>query len=344
MIVPPDAAAKARDPLWLPHRYDQPNDAFQLVRLDRAGHGRVTFLNDDHLDAALPRAVVPRAAFLAAAPQPGPVHFLFHSAFCLSTLLARAFDLPGRAMGLKEPMLLQDVVGIRRRGAAPAEVGRLLNESLHLLARPLGPGEAVVIKPSNILNSLAHAVLTMRPQANALLLHAPLRTFLASVAKKEMWGRLWVRELFVGLLRDGATARLGFTPEDHLGQTDLQIAGLGWLAQHALFADLVTAFGPSRVRSLDSETLLARPRDTMRALFALFRLPGDEATIAEVVRGPAFARHSKTGAAFGTEARAEEYRVATAAHRDEIDKVAQWIAAVAKAAGVPLTPGAPLLG
>lgn len=344
MIASPELRAVAHDPCWFPHRYDEPADAFQLVRLDREGHRRLTFLSEELVGGETPRIALPRAALVGAAPGPGPLHFVFHSAFCGSSMLARAFDAPGLAMGLKEPMLLQDVVGFRRRGAVPARVGQLLDQSLRLLARPLQPGEAVVVKPSNIANPLAGAMLGMRPQANAVLLHAPFRTFLASIAKKEMWGRLWARELFVGLLKDGVTARLGFDVERHLGQTDLQIAALGWLAQHALFADVVARYGAGRVRTLDSETLLARPAAVIGAVARLFRLDADEARVAAIAAGPAFTRHSKTGAAFGAEARAEEYRVATAAHADEIDKVAQWTDAVAAAAGIAMQLPAPLLG
>jgi hypothetical protein len=340
MASTPDFLAVARDPDWLAHRYDPGHDAIHLVRLERARHAGLTFISDEHLPADLPRLVLRREELLAAMGPPAPLHFVFHSAYCCSTLVARAFDLPGTAMGLKEPHLLHDVVGWRWRGGDPARVGLVLDGALRLLARPFGPGEAVVAKPSNLLNGLADAMLRLQPRAGALLLHAPLPGFLVSIAKKGMWGRLWVRELFLGLMKDGAGARLGFTPEQLMGQSDLQIAAAGWLAQQALFADLALRHG-ARVRTLDSDTLLARPAEAMAALGRLYRLDLDGGAIAA---GPAFTRHSKSGARFGAEARAAEQQDAGTIHRDEIEKVCAWATAVADTARIPMTLPAPLLG
>jgi hypothetical protein len=131
---------------------------------------------------------------------------------------------------------------------------------------------------------------------------------------------------------------LGFTPQDYLGQTDLQVAAMGWLAQHALFARMAAQFGP-RVATLDSEVLLARPAAAMAALCSLFEVPLD---VAAVVAGPAFTQNSKEGGAFSAEARLAE-RAAEAVHADEIEKVSVWAEAVAKAAGVPLDLPRPLI-
>jgi hypothetical protein len=176
----------------------------------------------------------------------------------------------------------------------------------------------------------------MRPQARALLLYAPLRVYLASIARKGMTGRLWVRDLLVKQLREGLHP-FGYSGDDYLGQTDLQAAALGWLAQHALFARMVAQFG-DRVRTANSEVLMANPAEAMLALSALYGLQIDADAIAA---GPAFTRHSKSGDNFGQAQRVDEQRVGTSAHAGEIDKVAIWAEAVAASAGVPTDlPGA----
>ena len=337
----PSIADIAGDPAWLAHRYDPGQDAVHLLRLEREGHGKVIFVTDEYLPGDAPRLVVERKALVAAAPPEAPLHFIFHSAYCCSTMLARAFDRPGLAMSLKEPVILNDLVGWRRRGGEPARVGTVLSDALRLLGRGWGPGEAVVVKPSNILNGLAAAMLTIRPGAGAVLLHAPLEAYLGSIARKGLWGRLWARELFIGLAKD-QLIDFGFSSEEYLGQSDLQIAAIGWLAQARLFAELAQRF-PDRVRTLDSETLVARPAEAMAALGRLFGLAIDEATAAKIAAGPAFTTHSKSAAGFGAEERARERLEGASAHADEIDKVAQWAAAVAASAGIALTPPAALL-
>ena len=161
------------DPACFAHRFVESDDAFRFIRLPRADHAAVPFLTDACLGEREVVGDVPASECVALGR--GNPRLLFHSAFCASTLLARAFDRPGLAMGLSEPVLLNDVVGWRRRGAAPAAVARAADLGLRLLARPFGPGEAVVIKPSNVVNPLAELLLAIERDAPALFLYARSR-------------------------------------------------------------------------------------------------------------------------------------------------------------------------
>lgn len=337
----PSIDVAARDPEWIAHRYDPGHDAVHLLPVPRATQRKATFLTDEYLPRGLQPLVVRRQDAAGALTTPAPIHFIFHSAFCCSTVVANAFDLPGRAMGLKEPVILNDLIGWRRRGGQGPDMAEVLDDALSLLARPFSAGESIVVKPSNAINGLIAPILTLRPQAHALLLHAPLRTYLGSIARKGLDGRLWVRTLLLGLL-DDRLIDLGFSPRDHLGQTDLQVAAVGWLAQHALFARTVQAFGHGRVRTLDSAALMADPARAMGALGAHFGLPLSDAELTGIVSGPAFTSHSKSGTAFGASERANEEETGVALHADEIEKVIAWTQAVADAAGIPMAAPAPL--
>lgn len=326
------------NPTWLAHRYAPEQDAIHFVQASRKERASATFLTDEHLPTDARKLVVGRDDAMRAAPSPAPLHFIFHSAFCCSTLLARAFE--DAATVLKEPPILNDIVGWRHLGAQPARVAQILDQVATLLARPLTAGETVIVKPTNIANVLARALLAMRQDAKAVILHAPLEVYLRSIAKKQMTGRLWVRELLIKLLREGLVD-LGFQNEDYVGQTDLQVAAVGWLAQQALFARLVDHFGTGRVRTLDSETLLEHPHDILSDLNDHFGLRMTSRDVAAAVAGPAFTQHSKSNAEFGIEARAREYADAAAAHQDELNKVVVWAKAVADSAQVPMQlPGA----
>jgi hypothetical protein len=329
-------------PEWLAHRYDAEGDAVHFVRADRALRRSVPFLTDEHLPPSAEPMPVPRNQALAAAPEPAPLHFIFHSAFCCSTLLANAYDEGGIASSLKEPVILNDLVGWRHRGAAPARVAEVLDGSLRLLARPFVAGEAVVVKPSNVVNALIPAILKMRPRAGAVLVYAPLRVFLGSIAGKGLWGRLWVRDLLMKQLKDGMI-ELGFQPEDHLLQTDLQVAAVGWLAQQQMFARIAGQY-PDRVRTLESETLLARPQEALAALDELFGLARENEDRDQII-ARVFRRHAKFGGDFDRESRAADQRSAAELHGEEIEKVLAWAEAVAANAGVALdAPGALLAG
>ena len=332
-------AGERLPPQWLAHRFDETRNEIRFVDYNREVRSSVPFLTDDYLPSTTYRAE-PRNRALELAPARAPVHFVFHSGFCCSTLFVSCFDQPGLATTFSEPMILNDVVGWRNRGASPADVGRLLEDAVILLARPFAGDRAALIKPSTVVNGLAAAMMSVRPEARAIVMYAPLEDFLTSTAKKGIDGRLWVRELFLAMRREALVDRLGFGDAEFFGQTDLQIAAVTWLAQQRLFQGLVTRF-PERVRTLDSKRFLEKPRASLKAAgeFLGLALSAGELDSAEAQR---LSRNSKDGKPYGKGARRAEYRAASASYGDEITKVATWAHAVVAAASLPLLPGNPL--
>lgn len=337
-----NSASILADPAWLPHRYDEANDAFRFVYVPRGDHRDVTFLTDEYLAntgeyreialADIDRAILPR----------GAIHFVFHSAYCCSTLVARMFDREGRSMGLKEPQVLNDLVGWRQRGAEPQKLAAVLDLALALLGRPFAQGEAVVVKPSNIVNGLAPAMLGLRPGAHALTLYAPIEDFLSSIAVKGLWGRQWVRKALISQARD-QTLSHRFTTEELLELTDLQAAGLGWLSHHAGFARMRDRFGAQRVAICDSVTLLRDPAATVAAFYGHFGMEIAPAEAAAIAKGEAFTRNSKDRSDYSAERRRERLDTTLASNREEIEMVAAWVGALAEEAGIATTP-APNVG
>lgn len=334
-----DIAEILGDAGWYPHRFDAEGDTVQFIRTDRKILHAATFLTDEFLPGTQRPRVIRRID--AAAAKSPPPHFIFHSAYCCSTLLTNAMNMPGVSFGLKEPVMLNDISGWRRRGGQPADILAALQTALGLLARPQSAGERIIIKPSNVINALAPALLAASPESKALLLYTPLENYLASIAKKGMWGRLWIRELFVKLTKDGLTD-YGFSPDDIIQQTDLQIAAIGWLGQHRLFAAMEKRFGPDRVRSIQSEILLADPQTAMDRLCGHFGLTLDSSQLADTV-STTFSRNAKTGDSFSADSRRAEHDDSWRVHQDEISKVVIWAEAVANSAGQTLILASPLL-
>jgi hypothetical protein len=329
------------DPRCYAHRFVEGDDRFRFIGVARDVHAKIPFLTDEYLTPMQSLHDVPTDTCLAALEY-GQIGFLFHSAFCGSTMLARALDRPGMAMALSEPLTMNDVVGYRRRGAKPQAVARVADAALRLLARPFGVGEMVVVKPSNIINPLAELLLKLRPQAKAIFLYAPLETFLISVARKGLHCRLWARELLEGYVREGYVD-LGFAAEDYFRQSDLQVAAVGWLAQHAHFARLAEKIGQGRLVTLDADRMTDDPAAAITAVLAHYGLSAEKNAVAEIVSGPVFARHSKSGAAFTPEQRKAEYAAARTAYGEEIDMVLAWAKAGASAAGVEMKAPHPLI-
>ena len=328
---------------YLPHRYDEIANGFRFVHVPRDIHRQSTFITDEHLPDVDHYQLIGERNIQSGSVKAAPVHFIFHAAYCCSTMLARAFDIEGVAMGLKEPVVLNDMIGWKRRGARDTNYDTIIDKSLTLLSRPFSEDEAIIIKPSNICTPLALPMMRLRPQSKAILLYAPIESYLQSIAKKEMWGRIWVRDVLLGTRKDGYLID-GFTDDDLLRLTDLQVAALGWLSQRGQFADIVKTVGPERVKLLDSDTFLANQSEVMALACKHFELDIDQSQLAGVMAGRAFNSHSKSKLGFDAAARKQEQEAMDVLHGEEIKMVATWIEAVAQSQNVKLDSSANLFG
>lgn len=336
-----DLAALLADPAWLPHRIVA-GAAVQFVHLPRAEQRSLPFLDERFVSDAAPRAEVPLARLIAAKPAAeGRCHFIFHSAFCGSTLLGRALDLDEVAMVLQEPRALTDLSAALSGPDGHEEAKPALDSVLALLQRPHRPGEAAIIKPSNFANPLIGDLLELRPGARALLMYARLPDFLLSVARRGTTNRTWARRLATLFRRHPQ-----IDPVDGLDMlllTDLQAAASVWLHHQAQFARLVREQPAGRVATLEAGAFLADPVRSLAGAAALFGLAVDEARAAEIAAGPVFRHHSKRpGRAFDPSALKREEAAAKFAYGAEIDLAVQWAEALAAQSGVPLSLEAPL--
>ena len=331
-------AALVADATWLPHRLSDDDRTITFVRLTREDHRNVTFLEDQYLSKQSATQTVPLAelaGIVPAKPVLG-IDFIFHSSMALSTLVARLVDLPGTSMGLKEPIILNQLAERHRNGRHKP---RLFQIVLTLLARPMMFGEKVIIKPGNVANRLISPIMAVAPTARALILHAPVQDFIRSIAKKGLPGRVAYRRLF-RLLSVDYQLDTGFSSTDLFDQSDLQIAAMTWLGHHAQFARVIPTL-QGRARSLSSDILIDRRLATVSALTNLFELEVDSV---ELAHSPVFDQHSKElGKTYDATQRAAAYAAVDMAYGEEITMVAQWTRSVAEYCGVPLGLPLPLI-
>lgn len=326
--APVSLADIAADPAWLPHRIDVPARQIEFIRVPREALAERGFLADRDPPANA-RAMASWDDVRAMQVPEGRLNFIFHTAFCRSTLLVRALDAPGVAAGLNEAGI---IAGLVNAGEAAAP---LLGPILALLARPHAPGEAVVVKPTNHANRLMPALLRARPEARAVLMSNDLPVFLRSVARKGLMGRNWGRKLFLEL-QGYAGMDFGMDPRESFAMTDMQAAGLAWLLNQRFFAlhlaGQVQGAGPERLRVLDGDRFDAARAQTLAATFAHFGIDAPAELADRLATGPVFSQHAKLGGTFagddsdGVDARLEE----------EIAQVGQWTGLIAQQAGLRL--------
>ncbi|WOR15954.1 hypothetical protein RYZ27_04660 [Hyphomonas sp. FCG-A18] len=314
------------DPNWFPVHFDLQKDTLTFLHTNRDKLSNGAFLDqrfynqDDRF-----QPVRLSDALKANVPSGQPIHWIFHTAFCASTLMARALDVPGKVLALKEPdilMQLTNAVRMAHRNNQPLQpVLQLRDLILSLLARRFHPDEAILIKPTNPANLIIPDI--MARGENALFMTSPLETFLISILRKGEEGAAFMRNLYNIFNLDG-TGLSKISERDALRFTDMQIAALVWQHQHE---DMTAAAiqQPSLVRAIEG---LAFPEDRlpyMRAVSTFLGLSLTEADLQANAEGPVFAEHSKfAGQGFDTSAREQEIATLKAMHGDRLKATLDW--------------------
>ncbi len=339
-----DRAAVLADPAWLPHRVLDEGRTLQLVRLPRDEQRRLPFLDERFVAAGAPRFEL-AIAELAEAEKPATAagcHFIFHSAFCCSTLMSRALDIEGAATTLHEPQAFIDLAYLLPQSHWPDDQRQALEVVLDLLERPHRAGEKTVIKPTDFANPLIEAILALRPSSRILLMYADLPAYLLTIARRGRKHRSWARSLAT-ICRRHPQFETDRT-SDLLLLTDLEAASFVWLQHQARFARLVGELPAGRVATLRADRFLAEPARAVHAAAAHFGLGLMEEQAAAIAAGPVFRRHSKwPDRNFDPADQKREEAVAGFAYGAEIAETVEWAEAVAAEAGVPLSLEAPLL-
>ena len=328
-----DTLADAR---WFPLRFDARQDAFHFAWVPADVHNAVAFLSTLQ-PTGDQRRVLPRAAVANAVVTEGPLHFILHSGFGGSTLLARALAQPGVVTTFKEPPILTDVIAFGLQ--APAQQAAALCEQVtQLLSRPFGQVDAVVIKMSSIGNGLVAAMAANRPASRILCLRASLESMLASLARGGLEGRLNARKFLIGL-RNSGFAELGYDASDLLEQSDLQLGALSWLAIQRMIQGAAARFGDERVRSITSDEFFDDSAAALTAISAHFRIDLD---VKARLESGIFNRHAKNGMPFDNRERKERLAKTMEIYGPEIGPIVDWAKKVAEANHLDLSLPCPL--
>lgn len=279
------------DPTWLPHEYDLATDTLTFAHLPREAQRQLTFLSPRFMSAIEKSPPIPLSD-LGDCVSAQPMHFIFHTAFCCSTLLTRALDVPGVSMGLKEPAIIASLASHWMTSGHRTTTPRALSTSLNLLSRPLSPTEVQIVKPTNAANFIAAQLLhTQGARSKAILLYSNLEVHLSAIARRGEEGAVMARSFLAGFQQTIPFRADGSKPLDAALLTDLQAASAAWLMNMAYFAELKRCFGRDRVRVLNADALIADPARTLKAVADFFDLPPEGWD--DVAASDVFAEHAK---------------------------------------------------
>ena len=254
-----------------------------------------------------------------------PLRFVFHLAHGGSTLLARALDLPGRSLVIREPAPLRQLA-IERLATHPM----LFNQEhwMHrlrlvtgLLGRRYRESEPVLVKANVPVNFILPEVLSVHEDSCGIMLYSGLKQYLAAVLKSpdhHRWVVNVIRQLAGGVKQIPA---LSSVMVDKLSPPEA--AACLWFAQMSKYVQALESH--SNLRTLVSDVFFEQPEATLQAASDLMGLGFSAVEIQEIVAGALFTSHAKKpGIAYDNAARKSEYRRQLADNQQLISAGMGW--------------------
>lgn len=311
-----------------------------FAQMDRDAYHRSIFCDRRISPAREQQVRVATSDLIAARPDhagaAAEIGYIFHMAHCGSTLLARALDVKHADLVIREPMALRQVAVDSVAGGADADWRGRFDLVTTLLARRYSANAPVIVKGNVPINFIASALMGARAQ-RAILLYFPLEHYLTAILRSPNH-RAWIGNVMSEV--GGVVATITGAPVETA--PPLAAAQL-WLAQIALYADLLTAH--PQTLSLNAEHLFNAPRDAVGAAFATFGVAQTTAEIDAIVASDLFTHSAKKpDLAFDNAARLARRERLTRELSGEIAAARTWVAARTASGWLPEKLGNPLSG
>ena len=264
----------------------------------------------------------------------GSSHYIFISAFCCSTLLARLLDEVPNSLVLREPTILGQLAMMRYGPGTPEANAERERDwqtwaglGQRLLTRTFEPSQTVIVKAADVCNTMGDVILEHDSRSKGVLLSVGLRTFILSVLKLEdrkKWTRrraaFWHKTLTLFPALNGVNvAELD----------DAKKAAYIWLVTGTLWDRFRKQADSERLLLMDGEEVSENPARALRDVTGFFGLPLEESRLQEVLTNPVLNHHAKfTGRAYDAATRRSDRAIWEVRFGAEADSAMEWAAAI----------------
>ena len=199
-----------------------------------------------------------------------PASFIFHTAFCGSTLMSQALDALYQILPLREPEVLGNLLVYQRSDVNEKTKQLWLDCVLRLLSRRYETDQQVVVKVNDYANPLMLALANADYLKPTLFMYTPLNEFLAGCLKANN-RREWIAQRYKAIVN--VVPHWLNLPENMSIREDSygKMAAVYWCYNIALYLEAANR-SSSQVRSLDFNQMLENPYEVVEAVDMLFGL------------------------------------------------------------------------
>jgi hypothetical protein len=315
-------------PRWYPVSIDWPSQNVRFVEMSAETYRTSTFLDSRLRVSRFGSELVSLGEITRAATDfpLGPINYIFHGAFCCSTLLARYLEAMPECFVLKEPYILSQFAYRVAEDDYCQDCDFLpgLRAIVWLLGRTFHPGQRVVIKLCDVCNLLSNALLELSSPANSAFVIASLTEFiLSSFNSSERVG--WIASRLRYSKRYPVPVKIPAAVLADSMQSPTRRAAALWL-MNRLHAIWLQASCPGRIRLWSAAQISETPSDVLTSIFAHLGIASQQETLDEALAGTAGHSHAKDiRRPFSRESRRRQLADLDAEHGAEAQAAAEWL-------------------
>lgn len=310
------------------HRFDFESNHASFIQMNRQSFKTSPFL-DNRIDRISDLVTkIDQEEYLTledSALRKKKCKFIFHTAYCCSTLLSRALDIDNKTLAYREPISLHQLAVMKRRPEMFSadqfdSWDKYLRFTLQMLSKTWGKKEIAIIKATDSCNNIIVDIAAVIPDSS-LLLYSKLEDFIASNLKSD-GRRRFLKNFVMRSSKDAYSFPVVSSINANI-LNDAKSAVYVWMVQMLSYEATVKR---SHCKTLDAANLLDRPQHYLSSLSQYFELDLNHADIEGIIQGPAWNRHAKISekASFSSEDRLKEKTNVISQNKSDIRAAIQW--------------------
>jgi len=265
-------ASVAATPELFAARIHLTNDKAWFVKMSRKTYRESVFLDPLRIKGTcVIEADIPWLAQTCEQISWQPTPFIFHSAFCGSTLMSQVLETIFNCISLREPELLGNLIHYLAANVSEEDKKNWFTNFLKLMSRRYQADSPVIVKANDYANPLMPEFIRRQTQDTPVLfMYTPLNEFTAACLKVQS-RRDWIKQRYFSV-KPALPEVFRHYVEDSVDESnDGEMAAVYWSYNMAMYLQAYTS-GKESVRNLNFNDMLADPLKVIKLCGKYFKL------------------------------------------------------------------------